>query len=174
MSDSETTMKPSSPRVGQRSYLFWAIILVILAAAVFYNNRMQGPPPPSAVEWVSGLETAKTRAAESNRLLLIDFFAEWCGPCRMLDHYVFPRKDVAEALGEWIAVKVDVDKESAIASKYEVRAMPTLVVLSPQGEELTRFTGYMDGGEFINWVKSVEKTWVDKKPAGEPGAARQG
>ncbi|MEQ8823248.1 MAG: thioredoxin [Filomicrobium sp.] len=65
---------------------------------------------------------------KSDKPVLVDFYAEWCGPCKAMA----PALDqVADALKDSVkVVKVDVDKSPAIAQQYNVRAMPTLMVFS--------------------------------------------
>jgi len=168
MSDTDNTVKSSPPQTGERKWLFWAVMLVALAAIVIYNNR---PIPPSAVEWVEDFEAAKARAAESNKLLLIDFYATWCYACKTMDRGVFPREDVAEALGNWVAVKIDVDKQRQIARDFRIEVLPTLVVLSPQGEPLARISEAMDARGFIDWIARAEKIWAEKPRAPAPAGS---
>lgn len=163
MSNTDSTPKSSLPRQGERKWLFGAVGLVVLAAVVIYGNRPKGPPPPSAVEWAASYESAKARAAETNRLLFIDFYATWCGPCQLMDHEVFPRKQVADAMANWVAVKVDVDRQPRLARRYQIEAMPTLVALSPQGEQIARFMGYLDAADLVEWIRQVEKAWNEQR-----------
>lgn len=77
-------------------------------------------------------------AKKDNKNIVIDFFAEWCGPCKMMSP-LFVR--VAEDLkATCIFAKVDVDKFKACAALYDVMAMPTVVILK-DGKEVGRFVG---------------------------------
>ncbi len=62
----------------------------------------------------------------SNQPVLIDFSAEWCQPCRMMPPIL---KEVKDSLGDKIRIlKIDVDKNQAIAQKYAIRSVPTLMI----------------------------------------------
>jgi thiol:disulfide interchange protein len=156
MSDSDTSRTYPSPRTGDKQWLFWAVGLVALAAVVLYANRPKGPAPPSAVKWAESLAVAKARAGETNRFLLIDFYATWCAPCQQMEQEVYPHKEAADALANWVAAKVDVDKEPKIAREYKIWAMPTLIAFSPQGKEVARITEGMDLRGFVDWIRKVE------------------
>ena len=74
----------------------------------------------------------------SNQLVLVDFFATWCQPCKMM-HPIL--EQVKEVLGDRIRIiKVDVDKNDAIANQYRIQSIPTLMLFR-QGEQLWRTSG---------------------------------
>ena len=82
----------------------------------------------------------------SEKPVLIDFFATWCGPCKMLGPIL---KEVKASLGERISIiKVDVDKNQQIASKYQVRGVPTMI-LYQRGQQLWRQSGVLTKQEII-------------------------
>jgi thioredoxin 1 len=81
--------------------------------------------------------------------VLIDFFAEWCGPCKTMSPIL---KEVKDNLGNDISViKVDVDKNQALASKYQVRGVPTLMLFK-KGKQLWRQSGVLSSNEIITII----------------------
>lgn len=79
--------------------------------------------------------------------VLIDFFAEWCGPCKMMSPIL---KQVKKDIGDTaIILKVDVDKNQELASKFQIRGVPTLLLFK-EGKILWRQSGVMQKNELVN------------------------
>ena len=75
--------------------------------------------------------------AIANGTALVDFYADWCGPCRMVSPIV---DEIAEERRDITVGKVNVDDENALAMKYGVMSIPTLIVFK-DGQEKTRIVG---------------------------------
>ncbi len=83
--------------------------------------------------------------------VLVDFHAHWCGPCKILAPIL---TDAKAALGDGVKiVKIDVDKNQALAEKYQVRGVPTLILFK-NGEQLWRQSGVIQKEEIIRIIKS--------------------
>lgn len=81
--------------------------------------------------------------------VLVDFFATWCGPCRMLTPVL---EEVSEDDKDLLILKVDCDQLPEIASKYGVRSIPSLFFVS-KGAIVRAGVGFMDAGKLKNFVK---------------------
>ena len=82
----------------------------------------------------------------SGQLVLVDFYATWCQPCKMM-HPIL--QQVKEVLGESIRIiKVDVDKYGTTASQYRVQSVPTLMLFR-QGEMLWRTSGVVQKADLL-------------------------
>ena len=87
---------------------------------------------------------------DSKTPVLVDFYADWCGPCKMLAPIL---KQVKEEMGEVLKiVKIDVDKNTAIAAKYQVRGVPTMLLFK-NGKQLWRQSGVLQKNDIISVVQ---------------------
>ncbi|PWG05627.1 thioredoxin [Polaribacter aquimarinus] len=83
--------------------------------------------------------------------VLVDFFATWCGPCQTMGPIL---KQVKDELEEKITIiKIDVDKNQALASKFQVRGVPTFV-LYKNGKQVWRQSGLVQKNELVSVIKS--------------------
>lgn len=81
--------------------------------------------------------------------VLVDFFANWCGPCKMLAPIL---KQVKAELGDSVKiVKIDVDKNQPLAAKYQVKGVPTMLLFK-DGKQLWRQSGVLQKHEIINII----------------------
>ncbi|NRS88488.1 thioredoxin 1 [Flavobacterium sp. 7E] len=85
----------------------------------------------------------------SDKPVLVDFFATWCGPCKMLAPVL---KEVKDNLEERISIiKIDVDKNQQLASQYQVRGLPTMILFQ-NGKQLWRQSGVLQKKDIINVI----------------------
>ena len=82
--------------------------------------------------------------------VLVDFFAEWCGPCKMMSPIL---KEVKDSLGESVAIiKIDVDKNQELAAKYQIKGVPTLLLFK-QGKQVWRQSGLVQKNDLLSILK---------------------
>jgi len=85
----------------------------------------------------------------SSEFVLIDFHANWCGPCKVLAPIL---KDVKQELADTIKIiKIDVDKNQKLASEYQVRGVPTLMLFK-NGKQVWRQSGVLQKNDILNII----------------------
>lgn len=83
--------------------------------------------------------------------VLVDFKADWCGPCKMMTPIL---KEVKKQLKDRISIiKIDVDKNPAIAAKHQVRGVPTLAIFK-QGKQVWKQSGVIPANELVQIIKN--------------------
>jgi len=89
------------------------------------------------------METFEAEVLNSDKKILIDFYATWCGPCKKLSPII---EEVANEMDSIKFVKIDVDAEEKLASQYGIHSIPTLVMIE-NGKEVTRSIGLISKDE---------------------------
>ncbi|GAA0559183.1 protein-disulfide reductase DsbD [Rheinheimera aquimaris] len=156
-----------------------AVILVLgqllLFAGLYFNITHWWPataPAASATiatekkgfDTVTTLEDLQQRVAQNNgQYTLVDLYADWCIACKEFEHLTFPKPQVQEQMQKMQLLKVDVTrmtrKDQALLDHYRVLGLPTLLVFTPEGEELTqaRITGFMNADDFSKHLQQVQQ-----------------
>lgn len=94
-------------------------------------------------------ENFKKEVLESQEPVLVDFYADWCGPCKMLSPVV---DEVAQENEDVKVVKINVDEAQDLAIEYKVMSIPTLVVIK-NSREVARSVGVVDKSEIVEMLK---------------------
>jgi thiol-disulfide isomerase/thioredoxin len=106
-----------------------------------------------AVTFLHDYAEAQALARREGRVLFIDFETTWCGPCKLMDEWVYTADDVVDASEPFIAVKVDGDDHPELAKSHEVSGYPTMILTSPEGEELGRASGYVNVADMTTFLR---------------------
>ncbi len=153
----------------------------LLPAAVLFWAVCSGGPPAQAQDaaWLTDFNAGLRAAAQTNRLVLVHFWASWCRPCRQMEAEVLSRPEVLAALqGNYVLVKIDRDREPGLAGRFGVDAVPADVVLTPQGELVDKSVGANTAERYVERLGRVAWTWRQRQQtlmaasgAGVPGGA---
>lgn len=119
-----------------------------------------------ALAWAQGIKfedsnfaSILAKAKKENKLVFIDAYASWCGPCKLMVKNIFPLQSVGDYYNShFINAKIDMEKGEGIelAKKYNVKAFPTYLFIDGNGEAVHRTLGYVEEKDFIQFAKDAE------------------
>jgi len=136
----------------QTTLIITGIIISILAALfLFARYRMKNIPVIADSDKILTLTDKNFQHQTKNKLVLVDFWASWCAPCRMMAPVL---NEVADELsGNSHIGKVNIEEYQSLAQKFQVRNIPTLILLK-NGKEINRFVG-MKSKDFL--LEQIQK-----------------
>ncbi|TXB62160.1 thioredoxin family protein [Phaeodactylibacter luteus] len=120
----------------------------VLALFAVINLSAQAGIQFEQKPWAEILE----RAEREDKLIFLDAYAEWCGPCKMMSRDVFTDAGVAKSYNaQFVNAKIDMEKGEGVglAEQYQIRAYPTLLFINGKGELMHRAVGYHDAEAFL-------------------------
>ena len=111
------------------------------------------------VDFSQGLVQAKS----SKKLMVVDFYATWCNPCKIMEKRTLRDPRVEERLKDVVTVRVDSEEEVErgglkgidLATRYAIEVYPTIVVIDAEGKEVARNVGVLEAEEFLSWLDAV-------------------
>jgi thiol:disulfide interchange protein len=117
--------------------------------------RSQTPVDRSSEEIPEPVASAVVQAGDEGKLVFLDFFAQWCGACKILDRTTLKDEFVKTTLDNFVFLKVDAEQDPQALVHFNVVAMPTLVVLNVYGEEIYRHVGPISAARLVSDLESL-------------------
>ncbi|MFA5806076.1 MAG: protein-disulfide reductase DsbD [Melioribacteraceae bacterium] len=111
-------------------------------------------------EWQKFSEDKYEQSLKNNERMVVDFYADWCIPCKELDALTFSDPRVLERLEKFTSYKVDMtktlsDETEALRIKFKIVGMPTVLIINAKGEEVERLTGFVNADEFLKMLQKA-------------------
>jgi len=135
----------------KRNYL--TAFLLILSSYLYAQN------------WGTDFELAKKMALSENKLMLLDFTASWCGPCKYMEINTWSNENVKKEMAFYKSVKIDLDSNKDLARFYGVSAIPNILVVDPNGIVIEQIKGYRDANFMQKFLheKVLDLAFVQKE-----------
>ena len=132
----------------------FSVIVIALAAYMLWPVEKDSP------QWQKYSDQAFDLAIDSNEKIIIDFYADWCIPCKELDAMTFSDPRVVELSKEFDCFKVDMtqtmsDETEYIRDRFNIVGMPTVLIIDSQANEVDRITGFLSPEDFQNILEEV-------------------
>ncbi len=131
--------------------------MVVLGMAIY----MLWPVQKDSPDWQVFSDQAYEQALADHQKMIIDFYADWCIPCKELDAQTFSDPRVVELSKEFICFKIDMtqtmsDETDRIRNKFNIVGMPTIIIMDSKGKEVNRITGFLEADEFLEVLSAAK------------------
>jgi thioredoxin:protein disulfide reductase len=134
----------------------YILSVVLITTAVYFIL----PDDNKGIEWTMYSSAAIPVETEGKKGMIIDFYADWCIPCKELDAITFRDERVIEESKNFYTFKADMTKTLSpeveqLREKYKIVGVPTVLILDPSGREIKRITGFVGADEFYKHLTAV-------------------
>jgi thioredoxin 1 len=131
-----------------------AVVIAVLAVLVIRSyNRMKNAPAVENSALIEHLTAQNFANKTKNGIVLVDFWADWCMPCKMMAPIL---NEVAEATEDKATVyKLNVDEQQQVAAKYGIRNIPTMILFK-DGKEVERIIGVKPKDYIVSSIEKVQ------------------
>ena len=130
--------------------------LIVIAISIYSLIPKENLEP----EWRNFSIQAYETSMKNNERMVIDFYADWCIPCKELDALTFSDERVIKEMGRFTNYKLDMtkttDENEALRKRFNVIGMPTVLIIDSQSKEMNRITGFVNAEEFLAFIKEVK------------------
>lgn len=158
MSSSKSNDATGTPRSNGFAWIIaLAAVLVILATVSDATTNTKAPDNAVSIDWQTDLDAALEKSGETKTPVLIDFMSPWCPPCQVMDHRVWSEDEVVQDVEKTaIPLRADVSTPEGVllAKRYEVQALPTLLLVNAQGEEVSR-RGFLSSEALLDYLHAL-------------------
>lgn len=159
---SSATPHPSRWRARREAVLWIAVAAIAVSMQWpmlkgWYYRASGARSPEAAIAWRTDFAAALDEARRTNRQVLVDLSADWCPPCIAMKHDVWPDPEVGRLIGtSFVPLLVDIDHDTEVSPRYDVSAIPTILILTPDGSIVAR-AGYLPASGMRRFLQEHAK-----------------
>ena len=150
--------------------LLSVLIVSLIACPVFAQKAKKAPvkattastaPVSDVIQWIT-VEELEQKMKKEPRLVLIDFYTDWCGWCKVMDRKTFSDAEVGTYMDKhFVSTKIEMEKEETgrmLAKKHGVNLYPTFLILDSKGNLLLRMEGFQGPASFLKTLEDFIKS----------------
>lgn len=109
----------------------------------------------SQVYWLKDFNLARSIANKSDRLIVMEFWASWCGPCKVMDSELWQNTELQKYSGNFVGLRINVDFEKSLTAYYKVTVIPKVMIISAGGDIIWETDGYDNAENFLSVFESM-------------------
>lgn len=133
------------------------ISIIVIAVSVYALIPSKNLEP----EWQKFSQAKYEQSLNNNERMVVDFYADWCIPCKELDALTFSDPKVLNDLAKFTTYKVDMtqtvsEETEQLRNKFKIIGMPTVLIINSKGEEVERLTGFVNANEFLKLLQKAK------------------
>ncbi len=130
--------------------------IILIAALIFILI----PSGKKSINWKPYSSEDISTSKNDNKAVIIDFYADWCIPCKALDDSTFSNKKVIVEAKKFNTYKADMTKTFSpevekLKDQYNIAVLPTVLIIDSKGNEAKRITGFVSANEFYKIIKNI-------------------
>lgn len=131
--------------------------IIVMAIGIYWMM----PSEKQSLDWHEYSNVKFNEAISNGNPIIIDFYADWCIPCKELDALTFSKPEIIEASKEFVSLKADMTKSLSpeveeLKNKFSIVGVPTVLIIDKNGKEKERITGFIPAEEFLILLKNVQ------------------
>jgi len=143
----------------KKSFLFLLIPVLIIMFSLSGSVVLAGKKGQSAdhINWYN-YKQGMSLAKQQNKRVYLHFYTDWCDYCKEMKQTTFQNPSVIKMLNkDFVAIRVNTNKEAKVAGKYHIRPVPDNWFLSADGKKLRNFLGYYEAEQFVTVLRYVNE-----------------
>ncbi len=135
-----------------------AAALLVCCLAQVARAREDAAKAHGPIAWTESLDDAKKTAAKEHKIIFVDFWAPWCGPCKQMLKTTYQDKAVVERSKQFVPVLVNYDNQTALIKKYRIGTIPVVMFLDSKGNVLKKTDPkYLDARSLLQVMDEVSR-----------------
>jgi thioredoxin-related protein len=128
----------------------------VCVSLLFLISNLEAKAQDSAIRWYNSLPQAISAAREANKPMMVEFWADWCAPCKIMEAEVYTDPHVATVLSQkMVAVRIHFDLQQDLVRQYNVEAIPNIVFTDSWGTELLRHRGIIEADDLAAVIEAL-------------------
>lgn len=138
------------------------VAIVSMLAANGYAGKWWQPKKRGGIEWTYNINDGLAQAKKQGKPVMVDFMAVWCPPCKAMEDSTFSDRAVVAKASAFVPVRIDIDKQREVASKYGALArkyggigIPNILFMSADGAKLKHIVGYYGPQQLVAAMDSA-------------------